>query len=233
MTLPKILPSGAGFLVEKELKFLGSVESSKRPLTVIIGGAKATTKVQFLKNFLEKADHVILGGVIANTVLAAKGMSIGKSIVGAEDFEDIKQLNLTSTKLHLPIDVLTSCDTQAIGKCPINIKGAGNIAQDELILDIGPDSQKLFSNIIKTSGTVVWNGPMGLCEVQGFSGGTEAIAQTIADNKIYSIVGGGDTASFLHRNNFFDKMSHVSTGGASMLEFLSGKELPGLKVLES
>lgn len=231
VSLPKILLNATGFLLEKEIAALKKVQAEPigRPLTVIMGGVKVGSKIRFIHYFLQKADNLILGGALANTVLLAKGLAIGKSFINGIENQEIKNLEITSQKLHLPIDIVTSSDTT--GAKEVKIMAVGNIPADELILDIGPDSREIFSKIIKQSKTIIWNGPFGLFEVDKFSKGTKALALAIAQSSAYSVVGGGETAALLHQMNIFDKISHVSTGGGSMLDFLSGEELPGLVAL--
>lgn len=228
--LPNYLPSCAGLLLEKEVKVLSDVlNNSKRPLTVIIGGVKISTKIKVIKNFLEKADDILLGGALANTVISAKGFAIGKSIVEEDMVEEVKKLQITNTKLHIPLDVVTSTDMS--GNLAGNISPVAKIKENEMILDIGPDTSDLFSEIISRSKTVIWNGPMGLFEVDKFVLGSKKIAQAVIHNKNFSLVGGGDTISLLERLNLLSKVGHISTGGGAMLGFLAGTELPGLKAL--
>ncbi|MEA2113231.1 MAG: phosphoglycerate kinase [Patescibacteria group bacterium] len=228
--LPQYLPDYAGLLLEKEIKILsGALNSSKRPLVVIVGGVKISTKINIIKNFLEKADDILLGGALANTIISAKGFAIGKSIIEENMVEEIKLLRITDTKLHIPVDVVASTDMS--GKTAGNISPVAKIKENEIILDIGPDTSDLFSEIISQAGTIIWNGPMGLFEMDKFILGSKKIAQAVAQSKGFSLVGGGDTISLLERLNLLDKMGHISTGGGAMLEFLAGTELPGLKAL--
>ncbi len=229
-SLPKYLPSCAGLLFEKEIKFLSKVlEKTEHPLVVVIGGAKISTKIKFIENFLEKADNLLLAGALANTVISAKGFAIGKSVTEAGMDEEIKKLNLTSSKLHIPVDVLASKDIS--GNTNIRISPVGNIDKHEMILDIGPDTIQMFSKIISQAKMIVWNGPLGLLEVEKFSLGSREIAQTIAKNNNFSIVGGGDTVAFLEKLGLLNKITHVSTGGGAMLKFLAGEKLPGINAL--
>jgi len=228
--LPKYLPSCAGLLFEKEIKFLSKVlEKTEHPLVVVIGGAKISTKIKFIENFLEKADNLLLAGALANTVISAKGFAIGKSVTEAGMDEEIKKLNLTSSKLHIPVDVLASKNVS--GNANIRISPVGNIDKHEMILDIGPDTIQTFSRIISEAKMIVWNGPLGLLEVEKFSLGSREIAQAIAKNNNFSIVGGGDTVAFLEKLGLLNKITHVSTGGGAMLKFLAGEKLPGIEAL--
>ena len=229
--LPKHLPSCAGLLLEKEIKNLSKVlDEPEHPLTVIIGGIKISTKIEVIKEFLESADHLILAGALANTVISAKGIAIGKSIVEERMVEEVKRLNLTNTKLHIPVDVVASSDPS--GKSSSRIAPTGNIEKEEMILDSGPDTNHLFEDIISQSKTIVWNGPMGLFEVEEFASGSRAIAEAIAKTEGFSLVGGGDTITLLEQLNLLDKIDHVSTGGGAMLKFLARDELPGIEALK-
>lgn len=228
--ITKFLPSGAGFLLEKEVENLTRVrENPDHPLTVVIGGAKMSTKVKLIESFLNKADHIILGGALANTVLHAKGIAVGKSIIEEAMIPQIKKFEITNTKIHLPVDALVCSDKENLATChpgPI-----GFTQPDEVIYDIGFDTEKIFSDVIKSSKMVVWNGPMGLFETETFAHGTTALARAINESVAYSIVGGGETVAFLEKRGLIDDFSFVSTGGGALLEFLSGEELPGLKAL--
>lgn len=228
--IPKYLPSCAGLLLEKEITALTKVlDKPERPLVVIIGGVKISTKIKVIKKFLKKADNVLLGGALANTVLAAKGIAIGQSVVEEGMIEEVKKLELTDIKLHLPVDAITSTDP--LGKSDIRIAPIGNTNKEEMILDIGPDTNNLFRQIISQSKAIIWNGPMGLIEVDKFVEGTKKIAQVIANNDSYSVIGGGDSIALIEEMGLFDKMSHVSTGGGAMLKFLAGDKLPGIEAL--
>lgn len=230
--LPQHLPSCAGLLLEKEIKVMSDVlNNSKRPLTVIIGGVKISTKIKVIKNFLEKADDILLGGALANTVISAKGFAIGKSIVEKDMVEEVKKLQITNIKLHIPVDVVTSTDMS--GNLIENISPVAKIRENEMILDIGPDTIDLFSEIISHAKTIIWNGPMGLFEIDKFALGSRKVAQAVIQNKNFSLVGGGDTISLLEQLNLLSEIKHISTGGGAMLEFLAGIELPGLRALET
>jgi len=221
------LPSYAGLLLEKEIGILtDAINNPKRPATIIIGGAKAETKLPVIKYLMDKFDHILVGGVVANVILKAKGIDIGKSLLGDMDPEEAKKIDLENTKLHIPIDAI-------IGK-PENERGSiSTLASigDEMILDIGPDTQDAYSKIISESKMIIWNGPMGLFEKQPFSEGTKAIAKAVVNSEGYSIIGGGDTIAALDKLGYIDKANYVSTGGGAMLEFMSGEKLPGLEVL--
>jgi len=230
--LPKYLPSGAGFSLEKEVKILSKVLGKPwRPLVIIIGGVKIETKIKMIKQFLEKADHLLIGGKIANAILIAKGICVIGPWPEKKIVEEIEKLSLTSTKLHLPIDAIVSPDKT--GKVYTRMSGPGKVRNDELLLDIGPETINVFSQVIKKAKMIVWSGPLGFFENPLFEKGTKEIAQIITRNhKAYKIVGGGDTLFAVSKFGFTEKFDHVSTGGGAMLSFLSGEELPGLKALE-
>jgi len=229
--VPKFLPGFAGLLLEKEIDSLNKiVKNPKRPLVAAIGGAKVSTKIKLMKELLNTVDHLLVGGVLANTILKAQGIAIGKSKVDETMIEEAKEVVLTSQKIHLPLDVVTSEDIS--GKSETRIKGPGAIGENELILDIGPDTLKVFEKIIKEAAVIFWNGPMGLYEVAKFSKGTIGLAETIAKGTAYSIIGGGDVVSMLDKLNLSKEINHISTGGGAMLAFISGEEMPGLLALE-
>jgi 3-phosphoglycerate kinase len=231
VSIPKFLPSGMGFLLKKEIEALEKVlKEPLRPLVVIIGGAKIETKIKVIEKFLEKADHLLLGGEIANSILRVKGISIGKPWPEEKVVKKIEKLNLTNPKLHLPVDVIASPDK--IGKVYIRQAAPGEVRKKELILDIGPETINIFSKIIKEAKMIFWNGPLGLFEENLFERGTREICQEICQNQsAFKIAGGGETIFAIKKYNFLEKFDHLSTGGGAMLDFLSGEELPGLKAL--
>lgn len=209
--ITKILPSYAGFLVEQEVAQLERViQAPKDGKTIIIGGAKAETKALIIKNFLDKADKILIGGVIANDILKAKGQDVGGSVVDENASELLAGLDLNSPRLVMPKDY--------------------NYYRNK-ILDIGPEAIKEFSEIIKNSKMVIWNGPMGMFEDPRFADGTNKVAQAITGSSSVKIVGGGDTISAIDRIGLISKFDFVSTGGGAMLAFMSGKKLPGLRAL--
>lgn len=229
--LPQYLPKCPGLLLEKEIKALSKIlDEPIHPLVVIIGGVKISTKIKVIKNFLKQADNLILGGALANTVIRAKGLAIGKSVVEEEMVDEVKKLELTNTKLHIPVDVVASIDAQ--GQAPSRIAPVGKIKEKEMILDIGPDTIQLFNQIISQAKMIVWNGPMGVCEVAKFASGSRAIAQAVAQSSTFSVVGGGDTITLLEQLNLISQIDHISTGGGAMLKFLAGEKLPGIEALE-
>ncbi len=229
--IPKYIPHCAGLLLEKEVKILSKVLSKpKRPLAVIIGGVKISTKIKFIKKFLAKADNLLLGGALANTVIAAKGFAIGRSISEQEMIDEVKKMELTDIKLHLPVDTIAS--TEPSGRVASRIAPVGNTKEREMILDIGPDTIDLFKEIILQAETIIWNGPMGLIEVDEFVQGSKQIAKVIAQSKGFSVVGGGDSIALLEEMGLLGKIDHISTGGGAMLKFLAGEKLPAIKALE-
>ena len=228
--IPNYLPSCAGLLLEKEIKTLYNVlDKAKRPLVVVVGGAKISTKIKFIEEFLTKADNLLLGGALANTVIAAKGFAIGRSVVEEGMIKEIEKMKLTDVNLNLPIDAVASVDPS--GNAPSRIVPIGKTNENEMILDIGPDTILLYNQIISQAKTVIWNGPMGLIETDKFIHGSEEIAKFIAKSESFSIVGGGDSIFLLEKINLLDKIDHVSTGGGAMLKFLIGEKLPAIEVL--
>ena len=230
--LPTLLPSAAGPLVEREVEVITKLKDKpKQPYVAVIGGAKISTKLPVIEALLPNVQGICLGGALANTVLRAKGIAIGRSIIEEATVDQLKTVELTDTKLHLPIDVVVSKATD--GSAPSREAGVGDVLDDEFILDIGPETQELFRNVINDALTVFWNGPMGLVEVKAFRWGTIAIAGAIANSSAYSVVGGGDTTVHVHDLKLEKQISFISTGGGSMLELLAGEALPGLVVLEA
>lgn len=216
--LPLYLPSGAGLLLEKEINFLSRlIDNPARPFTALIGGAKISSKARMIKSFLEKADQVILGGKVANAVLQARG-----DYKSRDPIENIN-FDLNSPKLFLQTDAVLSSGIA----CKIN-----KMKERDIIFDIGPESIKMFSEIIAKAKTIVIAGPMGFFEKQGFEQGTKEILKAIAENKqAFSVVGGGDSVSAVFKYNLQDKFSHISTGGGAMLAYLGGEKLPGIEAL--
>ena len=228
--LPKLKLSVAGLLLQKEVDALTKLrDNPERPLAIILGGAKISNKLPLIERLLPKADSLCLGGALANTVLKAKGLAVGRSVVEEEMVERVKPLALTDTHLHLPVDVVVSRDRT--GTLPVEVHGAADVRGDELILDIGPDTIVLFENIIRKSKTVFWNGPLGLAEVPAFADGTKKVARVLAATFLSSVVGGGDLTVILDQLGLIEKFGFVSTGGGEMLEFLAGMELPGITAL--
>ena len=224
-----------GYLMEKEIDFLGkAVEDPVRPFVAILGGAKVADKLAVINNLLEKCDTLIIGGGMAYTFAKAKGYEIGKSLVDETKVDYcadmIKKAEELGKSLLLPVDaVITSEFPNPIdAEIATEIVDIDKIPADKMGMDIGPKTIELFSNAVKTAKTVVWNGPMGVFENPILANGTKCVAQALADADATTIIGGGDSAAAANQMGFHDKMSHISTGGGASLEFLEGKELPGV-----
>lgn len=228
----RYLPSYAGLLLEKEIKNLGRLlNRPKRPFVVMMGGAKITSKLPTLRNMLKVADKVMLGGGMANAFFKARGWNIGKSVVSAEDVRYAKRL-LKEKKLVLPTDVLAATSLTAGAK--VRYVSADQVKANEYCVDMGPETIRCFSEKIKKARTLVWNGPLGLFEVKKFSHGTVALGRMVAARSkgpSFGVVGGGETVQALEMTGMAEWVDHVSTGGGAMLDFLSGKTLPGVKPL--
>lgn len=224
-----------GYLIQKELDFLGSaVENPVRPFLAILGGAKVSDKLGVINNLLEKVDTLIIGGGMAYTFIKALGHEIGTSLLEEDKVAYAKEMmdkaKAKGVNLLLPVDVVYA-DRFAEDAQP-HITEGRDIPADCMGLDIGPKTRELFANAVRESKTVVWNGPMGVFEFENFANGTKAIAQAMADVDATTIIGGGDSAAAVNQMGFGDKMSHISTGGGASLEFLEGKELPGIVALD-
>lgn len=223
----------AGFLMEKELQYLdGALKNPKRPLLAIIGGAKVSTKIGVIKNLLSVVDHLVVGGGMCFTFYKAKGYSIGKSLCEDELLYEAKTA-LNNPKLYLPVDVLVAKEAEA-GSAVEDVEATA-IPEDHVGVDIGAKSVADIIDFIKEAKTIVWNGPMGIFEIDGFARGTEFVARAVATATkagAISIAGGGDTIAALKKFNLLAGVSHASTGGGASLEYLEGKELPGVKALK-
>ena len=228
------LPAVCGFLIQKEIEFIGgALANPKRPLVAILGGAKVSDKIGVITNLLDKCDTIIVGGGMAYTFMKALGYSIGNSLLEEDRIEDA--LNMMNTAKEKGVKFLIPVDNK-VGKeykpdTEAMIIDSDIIPDSWMGLDIGPKTQALFADAIKGSGTVIWNGPMGVSEWDNFAAGTIAVATAVADSGAISIIGGGDSAAAVQKLGFADKMSHISTGGGASLEFLEGKELPGIVAL--
>ncbi len=222
------LPSGIGFLVEKELKaFWPVLNDPARPFTVILGGAKVSDKIGVIKELVEKADYLLIGGGMAYTFLKALGKDIGSSLLDSESLAFASEmLNKYFNKIILPVDHV--CASSISDDVPVEvldeIKGIG--------LDIGPKTIELFKSYLLKSKTIVWNGPVGYSELEHFSKGTKALCEIIASTSAYTVVGGGDTAAAVIKMGYKNKFSHISTGGGASLELLEGKKLPGIEIID-
>ena len=234
--IPKYLPKAPGLLLEKEIKILSQVlKKPWRPLVVVIGGAKVSHKIKVVKKFLEKADQVLLGGKIANVILATKGILLNQPIPEPEVIKEIEKIDLTCPKLHLPVDVLISLADLETGLKEGYFRqgGPGQIRKDENAYDIGPETIKIFSRIIKEGKMIFWSGPLGMFEEEKFEKGTKEISQTIVRNHpAFKIAGGGDTLLALNKFGLIDKFDHLSIGGGAMLQFLAEETLPGIEALK-
>ncbi len=229
------LPAVAGFLMEKELEVLGKALSNpERPFTAIIGGAKVKDKIGVIDNLLEKVDNLIIGGGLAYTFIKAQGHEIGKSLL-EEDKIDLANSFIAKAKekgvnFLMPVDAVIADEFSADANS--KVVGIEEIPADWQALDIGPKTAEIYRDVIQKSKLVIWNGPMGVFEIDKFAGGTKAVAEALADAKdTYSIIGGGDSAAAVEKFNLADKMSHISTGGGASLEFMEGKALPGVVAL--
>ena len=232
------LPAVCGYLIQKEIGIMGkALADPERPFVAILGGAKVSDKLNVINNLLEKVDTLIIGGGMAYTFLAAKGYSVGKSLLDTEKIDYCKEMmakaEAKGVKLLLPVDTVIAASFPDPIDGPIDVKtvAADAIPDDMEGLDIGEESRKLFADAAKAAKTVVWNGPMGVFENPTLAQGTIAVAQALADSDAVTIVGGGDSAAACEQLGFADKMTHISTGGGASLEFLEGKELPGVACL--
>ena len=225
------LPAVAGFLVEKEIAYIGkAVSDPERPLVAILGGSKVSSKIGVIENLLNVADKIIIGGGMCYTFAKAQGHTVGSSLVEEDKVELAKSfIEKGGDKLILPIDSVVSSKFGEDG----DIKVVGeDVPEGYMGLDIGPKSMEVFVDAIKGAGTVIWNGPMGVSEWDNFAAGTIAVANAVAESGAVSIIGGGDSVAAVTKLGFADKMSHISTGGGASLEFLEGKELPGIAALQ-
>ena len=229
------LPAYSGMLVEKELSIMGkALADPKRPFVAILGGAKVSSKIGVINNLLEKADTISIGGGMSYTFQKAQGYEVGDSLLESDwldySLDMLKKAEEKGVKLLLPVDTVVgkefAADTERM------VVDADKMPADWQGLDIGPKTIELFSEAVKDAGTVVWNGPMGVFEFPAFAVGTEAMAKALADSDAVTIVGGGDSAAAVEKLGYADKMTHISTGGGASLEFLEGKELPGVACLQ-
>jgi len=226
----------AGPLLASELDALGkALETPAKPLLAIVGGSKVSTKLTVLESLSEKVDQLIVGGGIANTFIAAAGFSVGKSLYEADLIPEAQRLIAAAKKAgsEIPIPVDVVCAKEFSETAIATIKNVADVEADDLILDIGPITAKQYAELIKSAGTIVWNGPVGVFEIEQFSHGTQTLATAIAESKAFSIAGGGDTLAAIDKYNINDQVSYTSTGGGAFLEFLEGKELPAVAILKS
>ncbi len=228
------LPAVGGYLIRKELEYIGgALENPKRPLVAILGGAKVSDKIGVITNLMEKVDTLIVGGGMAYTFFAAKGYSVGTSICEEDKIDMARDMMAAAeakgVRFLIPVD--NRLGKEYAEDTDVMVVDSDSIPDDWMGLDIGPKTEALFADAIKGAGTVIWNGPMGVSEWKNFASGTIAVATAIAESGSISIVGGGDSAAAVQKLGFADKMSHISTGGGASLEFLEGKDLPGVVAL--
>ena len=228
------LPAVCGFLIQKELEYIGgALESPRRPLVAILGGAKVSDKIGVITNLMDKVDTLIVGGGMAYTFFAALGHTVGTSLLEADKIDLAKEMmekaKAKGVKFLIPIDNVVGKEYKE--DTEYQIVDSDDIPDGWMGLDIGPKSTELFASAVKDAGTVIWNGPMGVSEWEHFANGTIGVATAIAESNAISIIGGGDSAAAIQKLGFADKMSHISTGGGASLEFLEGKELPGVAAL--
>lgn len=233
--LARYMPAVSGFLIEKEVKFLGdAVENPERPFVAIMGGAKVGDKIPVIENLMKKVDTIIIGGGMTYTFFKAKGYEIGTSILDADSVELSAELlakaEAAGVKIMLPVDTVCTDDFEANNR--IETFDADNMPADMMGMDIGPKTIELYRAEIAAAKTVVWNGPMGVFENPEFEAGTKAIAQALADTDAVTVIGGGDSAAAVEQFGLKDAMTHVSTGGGASMEFLEGKVLPGIACIE-
>ena len=228
------LPAVSGFLIQKELEIIGgALAAPKRPLVAILGGSKVSSKIGVINNLLELADTIIIGGGMAYTFAKAQGGEIGTSLLEPDwvDYagEMIQKAADKGVKLLLPVDSV--CAAEFSADAAPEVYPAGKIPADRMGMDIGPETRTIYAEAVKDAGTVIWNGPMGVFEFPAFAAGTEAVAAALADSDAITIIGGGDSAAAVQQLGYADKMTHISTGGGASLEFMEGKELPGVAAL--
>ena len=222
--------NAVGYLMQKEIDFLGNaVNNPERPFVAILGGSKVSSKISVINNLLDKVDTLIIGGGMAYTFMKAQGKEVGTSLLEADYIDYAKEMmekaEAKGVKLLIPVDTVVTKEFN--NDAPSRV-AEGDIQPDEMGLDIGPKTREIFAEAVKDAKTVVWNGPMGVFEMPNFAAGTIAIAQALADTDATTIIGGGDSAAAVNQLGFGDKMTHISTGGGASLEFLEGKELPGV-----
>ncbi len=232
--IAKHIPAVSGLLMEKELEVLGKALSNpERPFTAIIGGAKVKDKIGVIENLLDQVDHLLIGGGLSYTFSKAQGYSIGKSLVEEDKIElakgFIEKAKEKGVQLHLPIDAVVANEFSKDAQT--KTVDISEIPEDWMGLDIGPKTASQYAQIIKDSALIIWNGPMGVFELEPFANGTKTVADAMAETNAYTVIGGGDSAAAVEKFNVADKMDHISTGGGASLELMEGKELPGIVAL--
>lgn len=233
--IAEFLPAVAGFLMEAEISNLNkALDNPEKPVVAIVGGSKIADKINVLKFFVERVDSLLLGGGMANTFLKAKGYKLGKSLVEEDKLLDAAEILRLATykgvNLCLPVDVVVAGEVSADSKA--EVVDVTSIPDDKMALDIGPRTREIFSGLIGRAKTILWNGPLGVFEVDQFAGGTVEVARAVADSEAFSVIGGGDVVAAVEKAKVADKISHISTGGGATLEFWEGKQLPGIAVLD-
>lgn len=226
--------SVSGYLMQKELDVLGKALSNpERPFTAIIGGSKVKDKIGVIENLLEKVDHLIIGGGLSFTFIKAQGYSVGKSLLEEDKIElargFIEKAKEKGVQLHMPVDAVVANEFSKDAET--QVVDITNIPEDWMGLDIGPKTAEKYAEIIKNSKLIIWNGPMGVFEMDKFANGTKAVANAMAETEGYTVIGGGDSAAAVEKFGVADKMDHISTGGGASLELMEGKELPGIVAL--
>ena len=234
--VPRHLPSAAGRLLSEEVTKLGRLlEDPKRPYVAILGGAKVSDKIGVIQNLMERVDSICIGGAMAFTMLVAAGHEVGRSLVENDRVDEVKRIlaaaESSGVEILLPTDVVAAeAPEEGADHATVALDSIG----DRLGVDVGPETAERFSAVVRDAGTVLWNGPMGIFEIEAFAGGTRAVAQAVVkatSNGAYTVVGGGDSAAALRQLEMADEVSHLSTGGGASLEFLEGKDLPGIAAL--
>lgn len=225
----------AGPLLQAELEALGrALLAPKRPLVAIVGGSKVSTKLSILQSLADKVDQLIVGGGIANTFMLAAGLPIGKSLAEPDQIDQaravMQKMQARGAAVPIPVDVV--CATEFSAQAKATVKAAKDVVADDLILDIGPQTSAQLADILKNAGTIVWNGPVGVFEFEQFAQGTESLSRAIASSAGFSIAGGGDTLAAIAKFGITDKVGYISTGGGAFLEFLEGKTLPAVDILQ-
>jgi len=220
----------AGPLLENELRALEqALAEPARPMVAIVGGSKVSTKLTVLETLSDKVDQLVVGGGIANTFLAASGQPVGKSLCEEDLIPQAKAL-MAKTDIPIPADVVTGKEFSESAEA--TLKSAGEVLEDDMIFDIGPEATQAIADILKNAGTILWNGPVGVFEFDQFAGGTEALSRAIAESDAFSLAGGGDTLAAIDKFAIADKVSYISTGGGAFLEYVEGKTLPAVAMLE-
>ena len=232
----RVLPGVCGFLIQKELEVMGkSLDNPERPFVAIIGGAKVSSKITVIRNLARKVDTLLIGGGMIFTFLKAQGIEVGKSLVEDKFIEQAGTIwaelkAMAHLKLIVPVDVVIAAELAA--GAPSKVVPIDQIPADMMGVDIGPGTVALFKEAIRSAGTIIWNGPLGVFEIEPFARGTNEIARALASSKAVTIIGGGDSAAAVEKAGVADRITHISTGGGASLEYLEGKELPGIAILQ-